>query len=98
MTMWVLCMRSMTYSKHWQLWLTCACLNPATRPAMSIGSSTDVGSELLLRSFPRAKSKVWQHFGFRKDNREIVDTKKVICRLGKRVLSYSIGIQQIPRV
>ena len=50
-----------------------------------IASSTAAGSELLLhvavRSFPRAKSKVWQHFGFREDNGEIVDTKKVIQRL-----------------
>ena len=58
---------------------------------MAIASSTDAGSELLLRSFPRAKRKVWQHFVFREDacNREIVDTKEVICRLGNRSLSYS---------
>ena len=53
--------------------LALACLNP-TRPAMAIASSTDAGSELLLRSPPRAKSKVWQCFGFRKDFGEIVDT------------------------
>ena len=54
-----------------------------------IASSTAPGSELLLHSFPRAKSKVWQHFGFHEDNGEIVDTKKVICRLCKWFLSYS---------
>ena len=56
---------------------------------MAIASSTAAGSELLLRFFPRARSKVWQDFGFREDNGEIVDTKKVICRLGKWSLSYS---------
>ena len=63
-----------------------------------IASSTAAGSGLLLCSFPRAKkSKVWRHFWFLKDNGEIVDTKKVICRLFEYFLSY-LGIQQIPRV
>ena len=47
---------------------------------MAIASSTNAGSELLLCSLIlRAKSKVWQHFGFDEDNGDIVDTKKVIC-------------------
>ena len=48
---------------------------PSDCPAMAIVSSPDAGFELLLRSPPRAKSKVWQYFGFREDNGEIVDTK-----------------------
>ena len=51
--------------------------------------AADAGSELLLYFFPKAKSKAWQHSGFRKHNGEIVDTKKVICRLSKWSLYYS---------
>ena len=61
-----------------------------------IASSTAAGSELLLFSFPKAKSKVWQHLGSAK-NGEIVDIKKVICRLCNGPF-LTLGIPQIPRI
>ena len=69
-------------------------INHAIAMATTSMPETDAGSEQLLCSLPRAKSRVWQYFGFCEENGEIVDTKKVTCRLCKRTLS-TMEIQQI---
>ena len=43
----------------------------------------------FLLSHPKGKSKVWKYFGFRTDGSEIIDKKKLICRLCSAVITYS---------
>ena len=46
--------------------------------------------EEKLVPHPNARSKAWRHFGFRADaNGDIVDKKKIVCRLCRAVVAYS---------
>ena len=43
----------------------------------------------FLLSHPKGKTKVWKYFGFRTNGSEIIDKKKLTCRLCSTVITYS---------
>ena len=52
--------------------------------------SVDCGDFEKLVAKPKCKSKVWKHFGFPADaHGEIMDKKKIVCRLCKATIAYS---------